>query len=200
MKKILILLISVIALTSCTQQKNAYVDTSVLMKEYHVMKSYQEKMSKQDQAFKAKYESLNADFQKEYLAFEEKAKKERFSQKKYEQAIAGFRQKGSQLQQMQQAESYKQQQENQVALTEIVDAVEAFVKDYGKKNGYTFIFGTNENTGTVLYAEDKLDITDTVLEALNNKKEEVKEEVKTTSEKETKEDETPKKEEAAKTE
>jgi outer membrane protein len=142
------------------------------MKEYHEMKSYQEKLNKQEQEFRAKYENINAEFQKEYIAFEEKAKKERISQKKYEQAIAGFRQKGNQLQQMQQSDSYKQQQESQVILTGIVDKVEAFVKDYGKKNGYTFILGTNENTGTVLYAEETLDITDTVLEALNNSKEE----------------------------
>ena len=53
---------------------------------------------------------------------------------------------------------------------------------YGKEKGYSYIYGTGD-AATVLYAEDKYDITKEVVKALNDKykatsKTDAKEEVK----------------------
>lgn len=42
----------------------------------------------------------------------------------------------------------------------------AFLKEYGKKNGYDIILIAN-NSGTIAYAKDKYDITDDVLKDIN---------------------------------
>ena len=68
------------------------------------------------------------------------------------------------------------QAEGQKEIDTLVKQVKAFIKDYGKTNGYTFILGSNEG-GSVLYGAEATDITETVLTALN--KEEKKEEAKT---------------------
>jgi len=52
-------------------------------------------------------------------------------------------------------------------LTEgVLNQINAFVEQYGKKHGFKIILGTN-NSGTLLYADEATDITDDLLEALN---------------------------------
>ena len=69
----------------------------------------------------------------------------------------------------------KKAAELQKEIDTLVKQVKAFVKDYGKKNGYTFILGANE-AGSVMYGADDKDITEDVIKALNG---DTKEESKT---------------------
>jgi outer membrane protein len=46
----------------------------------------------------------------------------------------------------------------------IVEEIEKTVQDYGRKNGYVFIFVRNE---TMIYSDEKADVTEAVLKALN---------------------------------
>ena len=58
--------------------------------------------------------------------------------------------------------------------------VKRTIKAYGKEKGFTYIYGTGDSNASILYAEDKLDITKDILKLLNDKykapvaKEEVK--------------------------
>lgn len=47
----------------------------------------------------------------------------------------------------------------------ILEGMEKVVQEYGKKNGFTFIFVKNEN---MLFADDKADLTDEVLKLYNS--------------------------------
>lgn len=46
----------------------------------------------------------------------------------------------------------------------ILEGMEKVIKDYGHKNGYTFIFVKNES---MLFADEKVDLTDAVLKLFN---------------------------------
>ena len=46
----------------------------------------------------------------------------------------------------------------------ILESMEKVIKDFGRKNGYTFIFVKNEG---LLFADDKADVTEEVLKLLN---------------------------------
>ncbi len=46
----------------------------------------------------------------------------------------------------------------------ILEGIEKVIQEYGKKNGYTFIFVKNES---MLFADDKADLTDEVLKQFN---------------------------------
>ena len=46
----------------------------------------------------------------------------------------------------------------------ILEEIEKTVQEYGRKNGFTFIFVKNE---TMIYSEEKADLTEPVLKALN---------------------------------
>jgi len=83
------------------------------------------------------------------------------------------------LQREQQAKMQEIQQGSQQEIDSIIVKVKDFIKDYGKKNGYTYIYGDTE-VSNILYGKEELDITEKIIEALNGKKE-------TTSETKTKE-------------
>jgi outer membrane protein len=61
----------------------------------------------------------------------------------------------------------------------LVSGVKKFIKAYGKEKGYAYIYGTGD-AASILYAEDKYDITKDIIKLLNEKykapakKEEVK--------------------------
>jgi outer membrane protein len=46
----------------------------------------------------------------------------------------------------------------------ILEGMEKVIQEYGKKNGYTFIFVKNDS---MLFADDKVDLTDDVLKLFN---------------------------------
>lgn len=58
------------------------------------------------------------------------------------------------------------QQENQRVTGTVLDEMNAYLKQYGKEKGYTFIFGATD-TGNIVYAAEGTDITDDVLKGLN---------------------------------
>ena len=72
------------------------------------------------------------------------------------------------LQGKQQETAQKLQQESGAEMDTLVKSVKKFIKDYGKQKGYSYIYGTGE-TATVLYAEDKYDITKEMIKLLNDK-------------------------------
>jgi outer membrane protein len=52
--------------------------------------------------------------------------------------------------------------------SEILTQLNQYVKDYGKENGYQYIFGSDGN-GSLMYAEDQTNITKPVIEYINKK-------------------------------
>ncbi|HZK64303.1 MAG TPA: OmpH family outer membrane protein [Puia sp.] len=51
---------------------------------------------------------------------------------------------------------------------EILTQLNQYVKDYGKENGYTYIFG-NDGNGSLMYAKEGKDISKQVIEYINEK-------------------------------
>ena len=46
--------------------------------------------------------------------------------------------------------------------------VEGVYKEYGKNNGYSYVLGTSEATSSVLYGDEANDLTQIILDSLNN--------------------------------
>ena len=70
------------------------------------------------------------------------------------------------LQQQQQMVGNKLREQSNTVMDSIVTKIKAYVKDYGKENNYTYIFGSNESAN-IMYAEEGLDITQDILSELN---------------------------------
>ena len=165
MKKLLIVLSFGAILTSCNEEKTAYVDTTKLMKEYSEMKDVEADFTTRSEDLKKELDSLSMSFRQEVQEFQENAAT--MSQAEKDAAQQELMQKQQMLQQQQQMKSGQLRQESQVVMDSMVNKVKGFVKDYGEENGYTYIFGSNESAN-ILYAKDGKDITQEVLAELND--------------------------------
>lgn len=50
----------------------------------------------------------------------------------------------------------------------VLNQIDSYLLEYGKKNGYKYLFGVTDN-GNILYADEADDITDIILKELNKK-------------------------------
>lgn len=166
MKKIIIAGVALFGLFSCQQDKIAFVDNTTLINDYQEKKDIESKFKGKLETFEKKTDSLSRALQAEAQAFQAEASKmsQNKAQEKYEQLM----QKRGQIQQQVQQEEMQLQQESQEQIDSLVKKVRAFIKEYGKDKGYTYILGANE-AGSVLYGEDSRDITKEVLKELNDK-------------------------------
>ena len=165
MKKFILGAFALLTLASCEQQKIVYIDNGEVINEYQEKKDIEEKYKAKDEAFKKRTDSLGQAFQLEAQKFQLDAQK--MSQKKAQEKYQELSQKQQLLQQQLQ---FEQQQITQAFQTEIdstIIKVKNFVKDYGKKNGYTYILGTSDAAASVLYGTDENDLSQTIVDALN---------------------------------
>jgi outer membrane protein len=116
-------------------------------------------MGRELQAEAARFKSDAANFQKNAQAN---------GQAWAQQKGAELQKREQQLQYAQQAMLQQLQQESGVEMDTLVSSVKKFIKSYGKEKGYAYIYGTGEQA-TVLYAEDKYDITKEIIKLLNDK-------------------------------
>lgn len=182
MKKTLIVSALAFAIFSCNQTqatkevKTAYVDTSKLLKEYTEAKDIEAK-------YKAKSEEMGRELEAEVNRFKSEAAS--FQKNAQANGQVWAQQKGAELQKREQQLSYAQQaileqlqQESGTEMDSLVINVKKFIKDYGKEKGYDYIYGTGEAV-SILYAQDKYDITNEIVKSLNEKyKSEAKPETK----------------------
>ena len=171
-KKALLIIALSISLVACNKPaevkevKTAYVDTSELMKEYTEAKDLEAK-------YKSKSEEKGRQLEAEINRFKQEASN--FQAQAQANGQAWAQQKGAELQKREQQLGYAQQalsQELQVEsgkeMDSLVSGVKKFIKAYGKEKGYAYIYGTGD-AASILYAEDKFDITKEIIKALNDK-------------------------------
>ena len=165
MKKLFGVLIIVLVLTSCQeQQKIAYLDNAKVVNEYQKKVDFEKVFQVKVTAFNKKADSLEKAIQMEAQLFQTKAAK--MAQKDAETEYQALLQKKQMQDYQMQAEEQSLQGEGQKQIDTLIKEVKAFVKDYGKKNGYTYILGAND-AGSVMYGKESNDITQTVIDALN---------------------------------
>ncbi len=141
-----------------------YVDVSKLIEGYTRTKSAKVEFEKKVTSLKANVDSLMNGWQMElkdyeknksiYSATELKLKQEVLANK--QQKINGF----------QQSIQKKIQEEDAKITQTVVNDINDFIKEYGKKHGYKIIFGAS-GTGNIMFADESTDLTDEVLAGLN---------------------------------
>lgn len=172
MKKIVLISALALSVIACNKQndapaiKTAYVDTSKLLEEYTEAKDI-------DAKYKAKADEMGKElkveadrFQADAAAFEKSARAN--GQIWAQQNSGPLQKRQQQLQYAQQAILQQLQHESGAEMDTLVKSVKTFIKEYGKKKGYDYIYGTGEAV-SILYAQDKYDITKEIVTELNRK-------------------------------
>lgn len=163
MRKILIIAFA-IALASCNQTKIAYIDVEVIMKDYSATKELEAKLKSKQEVFAKQLDSLQGPFQLKVQAYY-KAAPQMTPQKRAE-AEGALQQEQQFLQAKQQQASESLQKENLENSEALTKKVDSFVADYAKAKGFQLVIGTS-GKGTVMYGDEKLNITADILEKLN---------------------------------
>lgn len=164
MKKIFFLLFLGVLFTSCNEDKTAYVDTTRLIQEFSEMKEVETRFTARSEQMKRELDSVAAGFQRDVMDYQENMAT--MSQNERQEVERELMQRQQMLQQQQQARSGQLRQESDAVVDSLITKVKDFVKAYGERNDYKYIFGSNESAN-ILYAEEGLDITDEVLKELN---------------------------------
>ncbi len=164
MKKLLVVVL-VVFLAACQQNKIGYVDNIKLMDGYQEKIDIEAKFKTKADALAKKRDSISQAFQIEVQAFQAKAQK--MSQKKAQEEYGLIQQRGQFMGQQLQQEEQQMQTAGQVEMDTVVSKVKKEIKAYGKANGYTYILGGGDG-GSVLYGTDAQDLTQEVLKILND--------------------------------
>lgn len=166
MKNNSILILLLVIFMSCqNQQKIGFVDNGKMINEYQEKKDIEDKFTQKELAFQKRTDSIGKAFQLEAQDFQLKVSTMSQSQQQEQYQILGQKQK--MLQQQIQFEQQQMQQAYQTEIDSVISKVKGFVKEYGKNNGYDFILGTSDNAASVLYGDEKKDLSQIMIDALN---------------------------------
>lgn len=168
MKKIIYVVIALLVFASCEKPKKiGFVDNETIINDYKEKIDLEAKFQSKQDAYRIKFDSIDKAFDAEVLAFQNGARK--MSQASAQQKYQELGQKQQALDQQKQIEAQQFRQSFQAELDSIIKKVKAYEKDYGKRNGYTYLLGTSDATSTVLYGADENDLTQIILDSLNAK-------------------------------
>ncbi|MBJ7879662.1 OmpH family outer membrane protein [Gelidibacter salicanalis] len=165
MKKGFIALLTLVMLSSCQEQtKIGFVDNSKLINDYQKKKDIEAKFQVEIDAFNKKVDSIGQSFQAQ--AAEMQASDPNMAQKGSQEKYQALAQQYQRFQQQFQMEEQQIQTKSQSQIDTLIKQVRTFVKNFGEKNDYSYILGSNE-AGSVMYGDESKDLTKEILEALN---------------------------------
>ncbi|RZS92320.1 OmpH family outer membrane protein [Aquimarina brevivitae] len=141
-----------------------YVDVNKLLDGYKRTKIVKAEFDEKAKTMKANVDSLLADWQNELKAYEKE--RSELSKKELELKQQLLSNKQQQINNYQQAVQKQLVEEDKKVTQTVINDINDFVKEYGKKKGYKVIFGATGN-GTIMYGEKGADLTEEVLTQLN---------------------------------
>ncbi|NQX85553.1 MAG: OmpH family outer membrane protein [Flavobacteriaceae bacterium] len=141
-----------------------YVDVNRLMDGYSRTKIERVKFEEKAKTLNANVDSLISDWQKELKLYEKERPKMSKKELELKQELLGNKQQ--QINNYQQAIQKQIQEEDQKATQTVINDINDYVKEYGKRKGYKIIFGAS-GSGNIMYADELTDLTEKILEGLN---------------------------------
>ena len=133
-----------------------YVDSNVLLENYEGMKAARQSFQRKASEWQANIDTLRVELDKQIKAYE--SEKAGMTAKEKELSEKLIQTKQQQFVDYQKGIQQKSQQEDFQMTQQVLTEVNTFIEEYGLKKGYTIILGAN-NSGNIVYAEERLDIT-----------------------------------------
>lgn len=156
----------IILFTSCTQEKVAYVDVEEIYKEYNKAKEAEQQMSIQSQKMSNEIEEFRMAFQQKVQEYQNASSS--LSDTEKQQKEQELMREQQEIQQRQQMARQLIQEESKGKMDLIDEDIERLISKYAESKGFTMVLGTSSQTKSVLYGESSKDITDDIIESLND--------------------------------
>lgn len=144
--------------------KVVYVDSAKLLNSYKGMQDARAVYQKKAGAWKANIDTLASEVQQQIFKYEKESPGMTVKERQLTQELIRTKQK--QYGDYQQAMNTQAQQEDAKMTGEVVTQINAYLKKYGESKGYKIILAATDY-GNLAYADEDLNITETVLEGLN---------------------------------
>lgn len=144
----------------------AHINVDSLNANYLLMKDFNAEIQQKENQFQEVYSAKAKKLQDEYQAYMQKKQSGNTSQLDDQKAEKELGAKKNELDEMQQQrdELVKEVQERNLQLQK---KIQRFVSDYNKKTKYDYILEYENIGGLILYSNDSLDITKSIVTALN---------------------------------
>jgi outer membrane protein len=113
---------------------------------------------------KTNVDSLLTDWQKELQVYEKERSTMTPKELQLKQELLANKQQ--QINGYQEAIQKQIQEEDKKSTQTVINDINDFIKEYGKKHGYKIIFGASGG-GNIMYAAESTDLTEDVLKGLN---------------------------------
>jgi outer membrane protein len=162
---IVAIIIAVFALMNNNNNKIGYVDSSRLVEEYKGTELARASYTEKTKVWQANIDTLRAEF--DALVTKYNQERPSMSAKEIDLQEQLLQSKQQQFKQYQQAMQQKAAEEDKKVMGELLKTINNAVEQFGKKNGFDFIFGAN-GSGNIAYGKETLDITNLLIEELNN--------------------------------
>lgn len=147
-----------------TRKKIAYVRSQDLVYAYTGMKEMQLKFQDQSKTWEANLDTLKMDFQRAVAQYQNDATKLTAQERLTRENMLDMQQKN--VYQYSESILAKSKEEEEKMLGGVLNQVNSFVEEYGKRNGYNLILGTT-SSGSILFGEETIDITQELIKEIN---------------------------------
>ena len=191
-----------IAFTSCKQNQNnvanggdnaapaagsiVYVQLDSVINNFDMFNDLKSELEVKVEKIQNELQAKGRDFQNAAKDFENKINKGLLTQAEAQERNRVLTNRQQDLQNLTAQKEAEIQEEQAVMLNKVMDAVETYVKKYNQEKKFALILTTTAATTTVLCGEPSLDITNDIIEGLNNEYVKNKKKSSTDSETETK--------------
>lgn len=173
MKKSLLIFGFALAVISCNKEagstaaglKTAYVDTNKIVQDLEEFKELESQSKTKQEVMAQELQAKARQFELDRASFPEEAKAKgmQWAQLRQQQ----LQKTGQELQMTQEAMLKELQGEFGAKNDSLVSKIKKFVADYGKKNGYDYIYGSGDVV-SIMYAKEGYDITEKITKELNS--------------------------------
>lgn len=146
----------------------AYVNIDTLVNNYDLFNDKNDALTQKKADSETELQMKSKKFEQEVKDFQDKVKKGLITRAKAQMLQQELAQKEQQLYATRDDMARKLSEEEQVMYRQVLNEVMVFLEDYNKEHHYKYIF-SNSFGGQLLYTDKSLNITNDVLEGLNEK-------------------------------
>lgn len=153
--------------TASNAEKIVYVNSDSLLTKYQYFTDLKTKLEAKSKAAQTDLASREQTFKREVTEYQQQAQTNTLSADQRASTEQRLARKQQELQAYTQNAGAAIQNEQAAENEKLYDKVADYLKEYAKKKGYKMVLGYSKGNGTILFADESLDVTSEVIVGLN---------------------------------
>jgi outer membrane protein len=164
MKYFCIIALSLFCWSSIEAQKIGHLNSQLLLSEMPEVRGAESNLEAFQAQLNKRFQKMIEDFQRKYQDLSTREQAGEIAPKKLEEETQKLREEEEKIQAFEADMQQKVMDRRQELLQPILDRINGIIESVSKELGYDYII--DQSSGTILFGDDKFDITDIVREKL----------------------------------